>query len=194
MGTDSSKDALIRFLDYVGEKGLVNPATSQGWRVAVGNILDDLTPTEEADVRKIDVESAFRKFVNRNGGKFSPRTLTEYRRRVGAALQEFNEWSNDPAGYKPKSGTRTRKAQNGERAPSRQPKETTADNQSSGSRTPDTRPSGSEVPAPSSGLPLPYPIRPDFLAQVVIPRDLTVDEAKRLGAFIMTLAVDFKPQ
>jgi hypothetical protein len=28
---------------------------------------------------------------------------------------------------------------------------------------------------------------------VVIPRDLTVEEAKRLGAFLLTLAADFKP-
>ena len=31
------------------------------------------------------------------------------------------------------------------------------------------------------------------LAQVVVPRDLTVEEAQRMGAFLLTLAVDFKP-
>jgi hypothetical protein len=194
MDVDFSKDALTRFLDCVGEKGLVNPSTAQGWRVAVGNILDNLTASEEADVRSIDVESAFRKFVNRNGGKFAPRTLTEYRRRVDVALQEFNDWSVDPAGYKPKGGTRSRMAPNGERSPTRQPKGTPEDKQSKGTRDTGPRSSAPEAPTQSSGLPLSYPIRPDFLAQVVIPRDLTVNEAKRLGAFIMTLAVDFQPQ
>jgi hypothetical protein len=40
---------------------------------------------------------------------------------------------------------------------------------------------------------LEYPLRPDRSAQVVVPRDLTVDEARRMGAFLLTLAVDFRP-
>jgi hypothetical protein len=40
---------------------------------------------------------------------------------------------------------------------------------------------------------LEYPLRSDLLAQVVVPRDLTVEEAQRMGAFLLTLAVDFKP-
>jgi hypothetical protein len=40
---------------------------------------------------------------------------------------------------------------------------------------------------------MPFPLRPDFLAQLVLPRDLTADEAKRLSAFITALVVDFKP-
>jgi hypothetical protein len=42
-------------------------------------------------------------------------------------------------------------------------------------------------------VPLSYPIREDFLAQLIVPRDITMDEARRLGAFIATLAKDFKP-
>lgn len=33
-----------------------------------------------------------------------------------------------------------------------------------------------------------YPLRPNFLAQAVLPRNLTSQEAARLCAFIMTLA------
>lgn len=34
-----------------------------------------------------------------------------------------------------------------------------------------------------------YPLRPDFLAQLVVPRDISRAEAKRLCAFIETLAI-----
>jgi hypothetical protein len=44
------------------------------------------------------------------------------------------------------------------------------------------------------GLSLEFPMRPDFLAQVVIPRDMSKDEARRFTAFVMTLAHDFVPQ
>jgi hypothetical protein len=47
-------------------------------------------------------------------------------------------------------------------------------------------------PRPNS-MSLEYPLRSDLLAQVVVPRDLTVEEAQRMGAFLLTLAVDFKP-
>ena len=46
---------------------------------------------------------------------------------------------------------------------------------------------------PSNSMALDYPLRSDLLAQVVVPRDLTVAEAERMGAFLLTLAVDFRP-
>ena len=48
-------------------------------------------------------------------------------------------------------------------------------------------------PRPRDGLALEYPLRPGFLAQVVVPPDLTVDEARRMGAFLLTLSPDYKP-
>jgi hypothetical protein len=39
-----------------------------------------------------------------------------------------------------------------------------------------------------------YPLRSDFLAQIVIPRDLNTIEAKRLAGFLLSIAVDHKPQ
>jgi hypothetical protein len=38
-----------------------------------------------------------------------------------------------------------------------------------------------------------YPLREDFIAQVLLPRGMTSEEARRLCAFIRTLAVDFVP-
>lgn len=45
-----------------------------------------------------------------------------------------------------------------------------------------------------SELAFSYPLRSDFMAQVVIPENLTVEEANRLGAFLLTFAVDYKPE
>jgi len=43
-------------------------------------------------------------------------------------------------------------------------------------------------PRRAEALALPFPLRPAFLAQVVVPRDMTKDEARRLCAFIASLA------
>lgn len=42
--------------------------------------------------------------------------------------------------------------------------------------------------ATESSLCLPFPLRPDYEVQIVIPRDMTKAEAERLCAFIMALA------
>lgn len=36
----------------------------------------------------------------------------------------------------------------------------------------------------------PFPLRDDLLARLLLPRDLTTDEAKRLVAFVNALAID----
>ena len=40
----------------------------------------------------------------------------------------------------------------------------------------------------TQALVLPFPIRPKYLAQIVVPRDMTKQEADRLCAFVMSVA------
>jgi hypothetical protein len=128
------------------------------------------------------VDATFRAFLNRNPGRLSPASVGEYRRRVGRAIEEFVRWVEAPgsyafrpAGRPPRNETRARTVSPAP-APERPP------------RTPDTL-----YPTSASGLSLEYPLRPGHSAQVVVPRDLTVEEARRMGAFLLTLAVDFRP-
>jgi hypothetical protein len=180
---DYSRAALARFIEFVVAKGLVHPATAQGWRVATAKVLEDLTPAEGEDVRRIDVEATFKGFLNRYPGRLSPASVGEYRRRVGRAIEEFVRWMEDPGSYafrSPPRAARPDARRRSEAAPASPP---------SPARP---RPSG-PAPARPDGIALEYPLRPDLLAQVVVPRDLTVEEARRMGAFLVTLAVDFKP-
>ena len=177
---DYSRAALARFIEFVVEKSLVHPATAQGWRVATTKVLEELPPAGLADVRRIEVETTFREFLNRNPGRLSPASVGEYRRRVGRAIEEFVRWVENPGTYSfrstPRAGRRESRGRPQPPGPERP------------SRA--RPPSG---PAPSAGIALDYPLRPDLLAQVVVPRDLTVDETHRMGAFLVTLAVDFRP-
>lgn len=46
-----------------------------------------------------------------------------------------------------------------------------------------------EAVVTETALAMPFPLRPNFMAQVVIPRDITLEEVDRLCAFIKTLGV-----
>jgi hypothetical protein len=194
---DYSRPALARFIDFVVDKNLVHPATAQGWRVATTKVLEDLPAEAEADVRQLDVEGTFRRFLNKYPGRLSPASVGEYRRRVGRAVEEFVRWVEDPGGYAFKGAPRTPRSdarKPSESSPVRNGFEGGEGSHGGSGRRPGATPSpGLLWPAASDGIALQYPLRPDLLAQVVVPRDLTVEEARRMGAFLMTLAVDFKP-
>jgi len=183
MATDYSKGALMKFLDTMTAKGLMNANTAGGMKAACSKILDDLADGD--DVRGVDVNTAVIRYNNRSPGALSPNSLAEYQRRVTRAIADFVSWSGNPAGFRPKGrgapAKSGKKAESGADLPAPAPRPATP-----------TAAGGNGTPA-SAGLPLSYPLRPDFLAQVVIPRDLTADEARRLGAFLLTLAVDFRP-
>jgi hypothetical protein len=191
MNTDFSKIAFFKFLDFISEKGLIRFETVRGWRSAASKLMENLSEAEEADVRTIDLDLAVHRTANRDSATISPASLRTYQQRVVIAIKEFIMWRGDPASYKPRglngqSRTKTNGA-NGERKDRKVQAITT---------NMPTQPSerhSKELLTASSGLTLSYPLRVDFLAQVVIPRDLNTTEAKRLGAFLLTIAVDYQP-
>jgi hypothetical protein len=180
--SDYSLHALHEFLQYVGKKGLITKQQAQNWRVASGQILSDLTPAEEADVRLVDIDTAFRKFTNRSSGRFTPATLQEYLRRTKVAVSNFQEYRADPAKYRPPPSRTNDKVAKAQRAP--------ADARTSRRRAESTATERAET---ATALVMTFPLRPDFNAQLILPRDLTTEESRRLGAFIATLAADYKP-
>ncbi len=185
MAADFSKNALMTFLDTVVANGLMNANTAGGMKAACSRILDDLA--EADDVRGVDVNSAVVRYNNRNPGTLSPNSLVEYQRRVSRAIADFSAWVDNPASFKPR--VRGAFVKNGWKTANTVGQRATATRSDAPAHTVQV---ASVVPT-STGLPLSYPLRPDFLAQVVIPRDLTAEEARRLGAFLMTLAMDFRP-
>ncbi|MBE7422139.1 MAG: hypothetical protein HS110_06855 [Zoogloeaceae bacterium] len=184
MSSDYSKGALLKFLDTVVAKGLMNTNTAGGLKAACLRILDDLADAD--DVRKVDVNTAVIRYNNRNPGILSPNSLAEYQRRVARAIADFVSWTEDPIAFKPR--TRGASGKNGGKTENPSSRRTAA-----APREEPTTVHVSPMVAAMPGLSLNYPLRQDFLAHVVIPRDLTVEEARRLGAFLLTLAADYRP-
>jgi len=144
-------------------------------------------------VRKIDVDLAVHRTANRTSGTISPGSLKTYKSRVITAIKEFLRWKEDPVNYKPRGlNKQSRSKQKSKATDSRTQNEQSFKN--TGDERRDQPSNSKEVVSHSHGLNLSYPLRADFLAQVVIPRDMSELEAKRLGAFVLTLAMDYQPE
>ena len=194
MDPDYSKVALFRFIETAQRQGLFNPNTGAGYRAAASRLLDDVADGD--DVRGIDVETAVVKYHNRHPGELAPESLRSYENRLRRLLAEFAKYNEAPADYKPRRRgvARGRVIRDvveslglsvvgrGDLAASE------AAATGAGSAF------DASSPTPSPSLAMSYPLRENFVAQVVLPRNLTTDEARRLCAFIRTLAVDFAPE
>lgn len=183
------KAGLIQFVEMITTRGWINANTGGGWKAAVNKILGDVDPSE--DVRKIDVPTAIRRYNNLHPGELSPASLLQYEKRVKQAIEQYQSYVADPTKYKaparPITATTAKKT---EKAARLHPNNTVTD-----VTVVEQLPPPSQPPQPKAlylateaNLVMPFPLRPDYLAQIVIPRDMTKAEAQRLCAFIQTLA------
>lgn len=184
-----NKAGLAKFLDYSMQKGLVKAATGNARKAAAAQILEAFGPDD--DLSEVDVPSEVLKYNNRHPGKLSPDSLNTYQSRVIAALQEFKKYLEDPRTYKGVMGraTTVKPAQkNSVPAMVAEPTNEEPDEQPAARVV--TRAALPTSAVTDTSLMMPFPLRPTFLAQLIIPRDLSKDEANRLCAFIQALAVE----
>jgi len=191
---DYSKSAFMKFLVMLGTQGLLNPSTAAGWAVACSRLLEDIKDGD--DVRRVDPAAAIKRYHNKHPGELKGTVLKEYQRRLTYALGDFVKYNDDPTGYAGRG-----------RGPTKDTPSTKSTKQKAKKKVPlvevpitATAPAAASSPpisrrdANSTDLFFDYPLRSDFLAQVVVPRDLKTDEARRLCGFIMTLAADYQPK
>lgn len=185
MENDRSLNALMDFLDYLAEKGLMRKATVSSRKAAVGKVLGILGREEVADVTSLDMDEVIKRFSNLEGRKYQPKTLATYKSRVIASIEDFKNYLDDPIGFKPLSARRTRKVKR-------------RDSPSNLSNSEPTPPISGESPRrppgrmashfPSDHI-IPIPLRADLVVRVYgIPFDLTKKEADRIANVIKALA------
>jgi hypothetical protein len=187
MSDEFTKARLVSFIDSVAiGKGLVNPNTGAGWKAACSRILENVQDGD--DVRNIDLKTEVRRYNNSHPGILSPSSLQQYEKRLVTVINQFVEYANDPAKYKghgrPVGEGPQKKIE---------PRKNAGNTTGALAAATASAPSAATLPSPIAGLSLDYPLRPDFLVQVKVPRDLTQAEARRIQGFILTLAQDYQP-
>lgn len=180
MSGNRSRDDLIRFLDYMGEKGLIPPATASARKTAATKVLAVLPDDEAADVINVDLDDAMSRFDNLNKHRFTPESLQAYRSRLKAALRDFQSYSENPVNFRPQGQGRTKSKS--------QPERSRNDPVSAKPQM-----NVSSVPLSASDLPnvsvLPIPLRLDLTVRIVgLPFDLTPGEAKKIANIVIAHA------
>ena len=181
-----SKGNLLKFIDYAIQKGLVKANTGNGWKAACSKILEAFG--HEDDLSAVDVPSEVLRYNNRHPGVLSPDSLNQYQKRVVLVLGEFGKFLANPTTYK---GVSSRPSTNGK--PLEKRKVEVKANPEAVPLVAEAQPSTHRhvtSAVTETSLMMPFPLRPTFFAQIIIPRDLTKDEASRLCTFIQALAHD----
>lgn len=177
----SVKDA-AEFQDYSGRVGLSNQNTASSRKAALLQVLGNLEPTEQQDVRKIDLDLAFTKWVNKSSTKYTPASMQVYQSRMKTAVADFLRYKADPTGYKPSTPPVSRT--NSAKATAKERGRDTRDARSSPEDSAQTR-----VASPGT-LTFSVPIRSGVTAALTItgiPADFTTAEATRTSKLVTTL-------
>lgn len=180
MNDKKSLDALLRFLDYLKDKGLLKANTAASRKATASKVLSCLSPEELEDVSALDLDDVMSRFHNLEGQKYTPDSINTYKSRLKSTLEDFGSYLDNPMGFRPAVQSRSRSvrsAQDSEKAarPQENPKQ-------------DEAPS-TKYAAPPDTMIIPIPIRADLVVRVQgIPHDLTVQEASKIAAVIQALA------
>ena len=180
METKTTGKDLVDHWDWAAEKGIMKKNSALALKTACANVLSVIDDWESIDITSIDIEDAITRFKNIQAKKYKPQSLETYGRRFRNAIESFLEYIQDPGAWKPASRSiQTTNLSTNSKAKKKRSIEKKEDQ---------------IVSQQSSGRGLidyPFPLRDGVTVRLMLPRDITVNEVKRLNAFMSTLAVDF---
>lgn len=179
MSNPRSREELLKFLSYVGSKGLLSPATAESRKASVNKVLGILSDDEACDVSKIDLDEVTRRFANLHGQGYTADSLRTYKSRAKSSIDDFLRYVENPLAFKVGGAKRPPRAKSIKDNPS-----DIAQIQLPGGQPVTTTPSA------SSGI-VPIPLRADLTVYVQgLPFDLTAREAKKIANVILAMSMD----
>lgn len=186
---DGSGGGLIAFLNWTIDKDELVDATASALRTGCVKVLSVEDDWQDLDLRTANLDNIVSRFRTRHRLDMKERTLDQYEARLRQSVEMYLKWLDGDATWKPS-----------------QRKKAAASNGGNGGGK-KAAPAAVRVPAalhpevpvqpdpPKAGMiTYPFPIRPGLRGSIQLPEDLTEREAKRIGAFIATLALEDEPE
>jgi hypothetical protein len=187
---------LVEFYERMGARGSLNQTTAAALRTTARKVLAVESPDlASIELRVLDIDDLFNRFVNLHKADYSEGSLDTYRSRFRLAVAMYLAWLADDPNWKT-AGRATAKRQgnpgNGSRPSSnRRPRPSKSDsNASEHALTTTTDEATPAAPVDPSVRLMTYdvPLRPNLIVRVTLPLDLTTDDADRLANFVRVLA------
>jgi hypothetical protein len=169
---------LIDHWSWAADKGVMNRNTAAGLRAACVQVLGVVDDPEQVNVANLDVEDLLTRFQNLRKQRFKPQVLEAYKRRFRNAVKSYKEYLENPGTWRPVSQERSGGGE-------RRPRPSTA----AESNTVTAEPKHSNAVAGPGSEEYRLPLRPSVMARLILPVDLTRDEATRIKAFVDMLVV-----
>jgi hypothetical protein len=170
---------LIDHWSWAADKGVMNRNTANGLRAACVQVLGVVDDPEQIEVASLNVDELLVRFQNLRKQKFKPQVLEAYKRRFRSAVKSYKEYIANPGTWKPASQDRANSVE-------RRPRSSAASVPSGQADGPArSRAAIAEMGSEEYRLPL----RPSVMARLILPLDLTSDEARRVKAFVDMLVV-----
>ena len=180
---------LLDFLEWAITKGYLKQSTGRAMRTAAREVLaatEGEPGWETVDLDSIDVADTLQRFETLRAMKFSTGSLATYQGRFRKAMEMFSSFRESPTSWRPDIKVRNRTEAG--IAPS--PAPATSSPTGAPASSPSAEPALVHTAHKRAMITYPFPLRPDVLASVDLPADLTSREADRLVAFIKSLAMD----
>lgn len=178
MNTDTTGKQLVDHWTWAAEKGVMNRNSALGMRAACSQVLSVLDNWQEIDVTSLDIEDLLKRFKNLRARDFSPSSLNAYEKRFRNAIASFLDYVRNPSGWKPASRAPRKARENG-------------DAHEKSEETPQKDPPAYAERSEAPGLiEYPFPLRDKLVVRLMLPRDLTIAEAKRLHGFMNAVAIE----
>jgi hypothetical protein len=178
MNDARSREAVLQFLDYCKNKGLMKPPTAEARKAAVNQVLGILSEEEASDVATIDLDAVMSRFQNLHGTRYTIDSLRTYKARVKNSILDFLRFRENPMDFKPTPGTsKLSKSKKQEKVGA----DTDSGHAQQASRI-------SSIPLMTAST-LPIQIRQDLTVLIHgLPFDLSGSEATKIANVVLALA------
>jgi hypothetical protein len=180
MSTGRSREDLLKFHDYLSNKGLIPQATARARKAASKQVLAILDDDEASDVLALDLDFVMQRFSTLHGQQYNPTSLRDYASRLRASVEDFRAYTSNPLGFRPAGRTRAPRSESADKTMTRidAPK-------GAAPKASDATP----TPPPQSANILPIRLRADLTIQIAgLPFDLTLAEAKKIANIVIAHA------
>jgi len=182
---------VIEYLDNLIEKGKASKGAIVPLKVSFAKVVKtiDGDTWQDTEVKSIDVEDYMARFANLTIGKYAPESLTVYKSRVNKAISWYLQFLDKP-GWTPDVQKRNRAPKlEGKSLKSNAPR-TNISVTSSQTPSDDSQQTLPQVTDASNRILYPYPLSDGQLVHISLPLKLSQKDAKRIGVFIESIAIE----